>query len=108
MKTKTNKQKLNKRGCRLLAMAVIKSAILESKNNPNFDWSYFDSDDFHFYAALAYGCKEDYRSGQDIINDIMKSDMEKDLRKENGGKRPKYQQANRERCSLLDKTRISP
>jgi hypothetical protein len=83
-------QKLNSRGCRLLAIAVLKSAIHESLINPEFDWSYFNSDAFHFYAAIAYGGKEDYRSGDDIIHDILKGDIERDLRKENGRQRSKY------------------
>ena len=83
-------QKLNDRGCRLLAIAVIKSAIVESQRNPYFDWSYFDSDAFHFYAALAYGGKVDYRCGDDIIHDILNGDMERDLRKDNGRQRSKY------------------
>lgn len=83
-------QKLNSKGCRLLAIAVLKSAIYESLKNPEFNWSYFDSDAFHFYAALAYGGKVDYRSGDDIIHDILKGDIERDLRKENGRQRSKY------------------
>ena len=83
-------QKLNSRGCRLLAIAVIKSAIVESQQNPQFDWSFFDSNLFHFYAGLAYGGNENYRSGKDIIDDIMKGDMERDLRKDNGGHKSKY------------------
>ena len=86
----TNKNKLNKRGCRLLAIAVLKSAIYESQRNPEFDWSYFSSDAFHFYAAIAYGGKEDYRSGEDIIHDILKGDIERDLRKGNGRQKSKY------------------
>lgn len=86
----TCKKKLNKRGCRLLAIAVIKSAVIESQRNPNFNMDYFDSNSFHFYAALAYGGKTDYRSGDDIIQDILKGDMERDLRKDNGRQRSKY------------------
>ena len=71
--------KLNKRGCRLLAIAVIKASIHDAKTKEDFN--FFGSDAFHFWAGLAYGGKTDYRSDDDIINDILKGDMEKELQR---------------------------
>lgn len=87
MGTKKKKKPLNKKGCRLLAIAVIKSAIQSAKDEG--DVSFFTSELFHFYAGLAYGGKTDYRSDEDIIKDIMKINL-KDLREGNGGQKSKW------------------
>ena len=79
---------LSKRGCQLLAIAVIKSAARESLDTNNYD--FFDSPMFHFYAGLAFGGKEDYRSGTDIIADILNSNLNVDQRCGNGRQRSKY------------------
>lgn len=82
------KKKLSKRGCRLLAIAVIKSAIINAKKRN--DYEFFYSDLFHFYAGLAYGGKDNYKSDEDIVNAINNGKLEDDLRKLNGGKHSKY------------------
>jgi hypothetical protein len=82
------KKKLSKRGCRLLAIAVIRSAISYAKDSN--DYSFFFSELFHFYAGLAYGGKDDYKSDEDIVNAINNGKLEDDLRKLNGGKHSKY------------------
>lgn len=64
MGTKKKREKLNYNGCRLLAIGVIKSAIRDE------DYKFFCSDLFHLYAGVAYNCKSDYRSGEDVIKDI--------------------------------------
>ena len=71
-----------------MAIAVIKAAIISAKKNNDF--GFFSSPLFHFYAGLAYGGKTDYRSDDDIINDIISGELEKDLRKDNGGQKSKY------------------
>lgn len=83
-------KKLNPKGCRLLGIAIIKSAIVESMKNPNFNWSFFDSELFHFYAGLAYGGKTDYRCGDDVINDVMSGKLEIDACSDNMGGVSKY------------------
>lgn len=75
-------KKLNKTGCRLLAIAVIKHAVFEALKTNNY--YFFDTDIFHLWAGLAYGGKEDYRSSQDVINDILNGDLKSDMRCENG------------------------
>jgi hypothetical protein len=45
---------------------------------------------FHFYAGIAFGGKEDYRSGTDIIADILNSNLNVDQRCGNGRQRSKY------------------
>lgn len=78
---------LNKIGCRLLAIGVIKSAIRDK------DYRFFESDSYDFWAGLAYGCKEKHREGKDIILDIEQNKLDlldKDLRKENGGRHSKW------------------
>lgn len=80
-------KKLNSKGCRLLGIAVIKYAIREAKATN--DYSFFKSDIFHFWAGLAYGGKTDYRSDEDIISDILKGDMEEEL-KRGCGRRSKW------------------
>lgn len=82
------KQRLNKTGCRLLAIAVIKFAIHDAKVHK--DYSFFSSDLFHFYAGIAYGGKADYRSDEDIIADIESGKLESDMRKGNGGQHQKW------------------
>lgn len=77
-------KKLNSKGCRLLGIAVIKSAIREAVITDNYN--FFTSDSFHFWAGLAYGGKSEYRSDEDIINDIMEGDMEQELKKGCGAK----------------------
>lgn len=88
MKTQIMPKKLNNRGCRLLAIAVIRSAIHDAYKHNEFD--FFKSPLFHFYAGLAYGGTVDYRSDEDIINDILKNDTEDDQRKDNGGRFVKW------------------
>lgn len=87
METKKKKERLNYNGCRLLAINVIKSAIRDK------DYPFFKSDLYHLYAGVAFGCKPDYRSDEDIIMDIEKGRIEevlKDMRKSNGGRHSKH------------------
>ena len=84
----TTQNKLNPKGCRLLGIGVIKAAIHDAQVHK--DYSFFKSPMFHFWAGLAYGCKTDYRSDEDIINDILSGKLEKDLRKENKGRSSKW------------------
>lgn len=86
METK-KKERLNYNGCRLLAIAVIKSAIRDNDKN------FFKSDLYHLYAGVAYNCKVDYRSDEDIIMDMEKARVKEaltDARKENGGRHSKW------------------
>lgn len=86
-------EKLNKRGCRLLAIGVIKSAIevtRKEKGNEKENLRFFQSELFHFWAGLAYGGNPEYRSDEDIINDILTGKLENDLRVENGGRKSKW------------------
>ena len=85
--------KLNNRGCRLLAIGVIKSAVeatRKEKDNVEENLRFFQSELFHFWAGLAYGGNPEYRSDDDIINDIMSGKLENDLRVENGGRKSKW------------------
>lgn len=85
--------KLNNRGCRLLAIGVIKSAVeatRKEKDNLEENLRFFQSELFHFWAGLAYGGNPEYRSDDDIINDIMSGKLENDLRVENGGRKSKW------------------
>ena len=85
--------KLNNRGCRLLAIGVIKSAVeatRKEKDNVEENLRFFQSELFHFWAGLAYGGNPEYRSDDDIINDIMSGKLENDLRIENGGRKSKW------------------
>lgn len=85
--------KLNKRGCRLLAIGVIKSAVeaaRKEKGNEEKNLRFFRSELFHFWAGLAYGGNPEYRSDEDIIEDIVSGKLEKDLRVENGGRKSKW------------------
>ena len=85
--------KLNNRGCRLLAIGVIKSAVeatRKEKDNLEENLRFFQSELFHFWAGLAYGGNPEYRSDDDIINDIMSGKLENDLRIENGGRKSKW------------------
>lgn len=85
--------KLNRRGSRLLGIAVIKSAIEAVKKEPDNveeNLRFFKSDLFHFWAGLAYGGNPDYRSDEDIIEDIVSGRLENDLRVENGGRKSKW------------------
>lgn len=85
--------RLNKRGCRLLAIGVIKSAIeatKKEKGNEEENLRFFRSELFHFWAGLAYGGNTEYRSDEDIINDIVSGKLENDLRVENGGRKSKW------------------
>lgn len=75
-------KKLNRFGCRLLAIAVIKHAVFEALKTNNYH--FFDTDIFHLWAGLAYGAKEDYRSGQDVIDDVLNGKLKADMRSENG------------------------
>lgn len=85
--------RLNKRGCRLLAIGVIKSAVeatKKEKDSVEENLRFFQSELFHFWAGLAYGGNTEYRSDEDIINDIMSGKLENDLRSENGGRKSKW------------------
>ena len=79
---------MDKTGCRLLAIAIIKSAIHDAKIHN--EYGFFGSELFHFYAGIAYGGKKDYRSDEDIIKDIKNGKLETDLRKGNGGQHSKW------------------
>lgn len=85
--------KLNRHGCRLLAIGVIKSAVeatRKEKGNEEENLRFFHSELFHFWAGLAYGGNPEYRSDEDIINDIVSGKLENDLRVENGGRKSKW------------------
>ena len=86
---------LSKRGCRLLAIAVISAAVESAKKNN--DYTFFYTSLYHFYAGLAYGGKEEYMSEEDVVNAVKSRQLEKDLKKirsglrnNNGGQHSKY------------------
>lgn len=82
------KEKLNYKGCRLLAIGVIKSAIRE------YDSAFFSSDTYNYiYSPLAYGCKSDCKEGKEIAFEVeleKLNQVKQDMRKENGGKKSKW------------------
>lgn len=86
-------EKLNPKGCRLLAIAVIRGAVMEMRRKKTrslreleSDMYFFKSDIFHFYAGLAYKAKTDYRSDEDIINDVMNGTLEEKIKHGCGAK----------------------
>ena len=70
--TKCRIKTITKTGARLLATAVIRSALYERP----VDTAFFESEMFDFWASLAYGGKPDYIDGIDIPS-LIRNDVKK-------------------------------
>lgn len=68
----------NSKGCKLLAIGVIRSAINDR------DLSFFVSPVYDYYAILAYG-KNNYKTGEEIVREIEEGKTDIDLRRKNNG-----------------------
>lgn len=75
-------EKLNREGCRLLAVTVIRQARLEN------DRKFFSSKDYDFWAAVAYGGKKNYVEGEEI-NYLIDNKIDRSLNGSARGRTPR-------------------